>query len=208
MKILSRGLRAAFRRIANIRNGSWTSKAVTADMQEYRSQLVDAVFDTYATRHSKTYFKLLIRTKRATKLHRIATLRVLYEPHPLSEFQVLQVAITFHNARKRVTSRKKGLGFAQTGASGKRQYTKVRVRKAGAMKLIHGKLGYKGFLQSGNRQIFERKQQRTWIGHERAPIQRLFGPSFSQMAGSREVQKKMLPWASDYHVYKFEMKDL
>ena len=204
LSISSHGKSALLKKVRGLMESQWDSKALSADMQDYKEQLIPAVFKTYATRETRSHFRHLIRTKRATKLNRTATLTVHYEPHPLSHFQVKQTAFTTGGRMKRVVS-KKGKGYRQTLTSQKRQSTLVKVRKRGHMKLVHGRLGYMGFLQSTYDMIFERKQKATWIGSTRAPISRLYGLSFSQMALSAYVQKEMAPWYKDKEHYITEL---
>lgn len=178
---------------------------MTRDMQNFKTLLVKSVFEVYATRYTQAHFKALITTSRATKLNRTAKLKVAYQPHKLAYYEVKQTAITTGNARKRVVSKQRGLGFKQTLTSQRKQSTLVRVKKRGRMKLVHGKLGFMGFLQSEHEAIFERKQKNTWFGKTRAPITELYGPSFAEMSTNYETRKKMQSWYDDNSEYVKEL---
>ena len=207
LSITSKGRDNVLQRVRKLRTSAWSSKAMTEDVKSYKELMIKSVFEVYATRETRAHFRTLIKTKRATKLTKTAIITVAYDPHPLSHFQVKQTAITTGGRRKRVVS-KRGRGYKQTFTTQKRQSTLVKVRKRGQFKLVHGRLGYMGFLQSGHDMIFERKQSKTWIGHSRAPIQRLYGLSFSQMAVSAYVQAKIQPWYDDYSKYDLELSKL
>ena len=71
------------------------------------------------------------------------------------------------------------------------------------MKLVHGRLGYMGWLHTGRKkgetgyygqegqfssQIFERSQKPTWHGGQRLPIHRLFGPAIVDMISTSDFQ--------------------
>ena len=207
LSIHDRGTQSVLRRTRRFFRSDWDSKAMTKDVHAYRDLLIKSIYQVFMTREPKAVLRSLIHTKRATKATKTAVIRIEYRPHPLSHFQIKQTAITKGRKMKRVTSRK-GLGYSQTLTGQKSQSTLVRVKRRGRLKLSHGKLGFKGFLQSLNDQIFERKQRATWYGTTRAPIQRLYGLSFSQMATNRDTQELMKPWAKDKHYYWLELEKL
>lgn len=134
-----------------------------------------------------------------------AELSYAYKAIPLSRYPVKQY---------RVTTGKKILRVSRGGSSAANKFTQktvsraniatyVQIRKTGGMKLVHGKLGYMGWLHTGRKRgelgyygqanlfsskIFERNQQETWSGGERLPVHQLFGPSVTDLIQTKEIQ--------------------
>lgn len=138
-----------------------------------------------------------------------------YQVMPLGRYPVKQYRNTFSNLGLKVSRGKPFTGHSKRGFEKKvlEKYsmaTFVQIRKAGRPKLVHGKLGYKGWLHTGHKEtfnqsagqkfaaaIFERKQPETWKGGKRQPIRQLFAPSLTDLLKSKEIQDYLnssKPW--------------
>lgn len=125
---------------------------------------------------------------------------------PLSKYPVKQYRIT---TGKRILRVVRGGKFGKANKFQNRIVSRAniatytQIRKSGSPQLIHGKLGFMGWLHTGRRsgqtgfngqvntfasQIFERTQKATWQGNKRLPIHRLFGPSVLNLIKGRQMQ--------------------
>jgi hypothetical protein len=125
-----------------------------------------------------------------------------YKKVPLSAYPVLQQRITVNKQTLRVTRTKPGK-FSRSIISDEVYFTFVKVKKD--WKLVVGKhgpdkkgrAGFMGWLHTGglgsNRfksaGIFERAQQATWREGQRLPVFELYGPAFTEIVSSPEVQR-------------------
>ena len=191
MKTALHGISGVTSSLAKLSPRYWAAPALNDAMRQYRKDLGYVIKDTYATRHNLTYINRLMITKRATKNRLRTELHVRYVPHKLSMFIVRQTAVTTGNLRKRVVSTKRGSGFKQSITQQKRTSTLVTVIKGKPLKLVHGTMKHKGFLQDKNGNILERSQKATWSKGVRLPVHALFGLSISQMSVSHRVAVKM-----------------
>lgn len=138
-----------------------------------------------------------------------AQLSYSYKAIPLSMYPVKQYRITTGNSILRVGrgGKFKANQFQRRVVARAAIATYTQIRRRGGMKLVEGKLGFKGWLHTGRRaketgyygqtntfaaQIFERNQQETWSGGHRLPIHRLFGPSVMELVMYPETQKAIL----------------
>lgn len=142
-----------------------------------------------------------------------AELTYKFKSVSLSRYPVLQHRITTSRRVLRVARGGKYAGnkFTRKIVEEEIIETLVQIRKKGSMKLVHGKLGYMGWLHTGRRsgqvgyngqtnkfssKIFERNQQATWADGQRLPIHQLFGPSLVQLLKTPEVQNVIANSAS------------
>lgn len=129
-----------------------------------------------------------------------------YKSIPLGRYPTQQYRITTQRKILRVS---RGGKFSAANKFTRRVVnrasiaTYVQIKKNGPKRLVHGKLGYMGWLHTGRRSgqsgfngqtntfaanIFERNQKKTWSGNVRLPIHRLFGPSITELVQGKEVQ--------------------
>jgi hypothetical protein len=123
-----------------------------------------------------------------------------YKKVPLSSYPVHQYRVTVGKRTLEVTRFKKGR-FNKQIVQDTAWATYVKVKKD--WKLVygkhgpdkHGRPGFMGWLHTGGKAgrfhsagIFERAQQATWHKKQRLPVFELYGPSFTQIVNSKEVQ--------------------
>lgn len=172
------------------------SSAVKNSVYTLEKEINKAVKDAFYVPQDPARFSSIYFRQKKGHIYS-AELSYNYKAIPLSRYPVKQYRIT---TGKKILGVKRGGKFAP-GNRFKQQIvnratiaTYVQIRKSGGQKLVHGKLGFMGWLHTGRKSaklaahIYERDQAATWSAGQRLPFHRLYGPSVPQLVLSKEVQ--------------------
>jgi hypothetical protein len=176
-------------------------RAFIQGIAELHKEIRASVYSHYSILENIDKVKSTDISKQDGKIVSVS-IKYRYNPVRLSSYPTLQYRATTRNRTLRVSRQKKGK-YQQKIVTPTAWATYVKVKKkyklvtgrhgpdnkgrAGFMGWLHtGKLGRNRFRSSG---IYERLQQATWEKSKRLPTVELYGPTFTQIVMSPEVQR-------------------